>query len=306
MRALLPSVLLTLILGSSASARAQDPPPPPEAAQEGAPDPAAEAAARDKALAGFAWQNEGVAKLGNRAALNIPAGMRFLGAAEASRLVEAMGNLSSKEELGLLATPDMEWFVVYFFDDIGYVKEDEKDELDAQKMAEQMSENLLGSNEARRERGLEELHFDGWAIPPRYNEQTKQLEWAHRLRSEGGVSVNFNTRVLGRKGVMRVILVTDPELLEQTLPVFRTTMESFKFVEEEAYASYRPGDKIAEYGLVALVAGGVGAVAAKTGLLAAALTFFKKGAKMIVVAVVAALGAIKRLFTGKKEPTQPE
>jgi uncharacterized membrane-anchored protein len=295
-----PQLLISsLLLTSGSAAFAQEPPPP---AVDPAAAAAAEAAESEQALAAFAWQNEGVAKLGTRATMNIPAEMRFLGAAEASRLVEAMGNLTSKQELGLLATKNMDWFVVFFFDDIGFVKDDDKDELDAQKMATEMSDNLLGSNEERREHGLEELHFDGWAIPPRYNEQTKQLEWAHRLRSASGTSVNFNTRILGRKGVMRVILVTDPELLEATLPAFRSAMESFTFVEQETYASYREGDKIAEYGLVALVAGGVGAVAVKTGLLAGALAFFKKGAKLIVVAVIAALGAIKKLFTGKKDP----
>ena len=78
-------------------------------------------------MAAFAWQMEGTGKLGTRAEIDIPPNFRFLSGSEASKLVEAMGNISSRKELGLIGTNDLEWFVVFFFDDIGYVKDDEKD-----------------------------------------------------------------------------------------------------------------------------------------------------------------------------------
>ncbi|MCA9554126.1 MAG: DUF2167 domain-containing protein [Myxococcales bacterium] len=281
----------TLSMGLASTALAQTPPPVAPDAPEGEHDP----------IEDFAWQESGAGKLGDRAEIAIPPGFRYLSAAEASRLVEAMGNITSHKELGLIGTRDLEWFVVFFFDDIGYVNEDEKDELDANEIADSIKESLEYSNEMRKERGVSELFFDGWSIEPRYNETTKQLEWANRLRSADGVSVNYNTRVLGRKGVMRVILVTDPELLDATLPKYRELMSGFKYTEGERYAEYRSGDKIAEYGLIALVAGGAGAVAAKTGLLTGLLLFLKKGAKLIVVGLVAIGAFIKKLFTGKSD-----
>ena len=42
-----------------------------------------------------------------------------------------------------------------------------------------------------------------------------------RGESEGEQIVNFNTRVLGRKGVMEVKLVVDPDKLSATLPRFQ-------------------------------------------------------------------------------------
>ena len=59
----------------------------------------------------------------------------------------------------------------------------------------------------------------------------------------------------------------------------------------ESYAEYRKGDKVAEYGLTALIAGGTLAVAAKTGLLG-------KLIKPIIIGVVA-LGAVLKKFWGK-------
>jgi uncharacterized membrane-anchored protein len=53
--------------------------------------------------------------------------------------------------------------------------------------------------------------------------------------------------------------------------------------------------------LAALVTGGAAAVALKTGLLGWLILTFKKGAKLIVVAVVAIGAFIKKLFTRKGE-----
>ena len=252
-------------------------------------------------MAAFAWQTDGAGKLGTRAEIEIPSGFRFLPSAEASKLIEALGNISSKRELGLIGTDELEWFVVFYFDDVGYVKDDEKDQLDADKLAANLRDRLQQSNEIRRDRGIEELHFDGWALAPRYNEDSKQLEWASRLRSKGGVSVNYNTRVLGRKGVMRVILVTDPDALDVVLPQYQILMNGFRYVDGERYAEYTQGDKIAQYGLMALVAGGATAVAAKTGLLAGLLLAAKKFGKFILLGLAAVGAAIAKLFSRKSD-----
>ncbi len=249
---------------------------------------------------GFDWKTEGVGKLGDRAQIDVTEGHVYLNGSDTSKLLQAMGNLSDHDELGLIGSQDLEWFAVFFFDDVGYVKDDDKEELDQKKMASAIEENLERGNGVREERGLEALNFDGWAMPPRYNESSKQLEWATRLKSASGVSVNYNTRVLGRKGVIRVILVTDPDKLDSTLPNYQKVMDGFSFIEGQRYAEFREGDKIAEYGLAALVVGGAGALAAKTGLLAAVLAFFKKGFKLIIAGVVGLFALIKKFFTGER------
>ncbi len=277
-------VVFWAIVVPAGASLAQTPPPVSPDGAEGDP------------LAAFSWETGGTGKLGARAEIAIPPGYRFLQKSEASKLIEALGNISSKQELGLLASQNLEWFVVFFFDDVGYVKDDEKDELNAEEMAKDSRASLQQSNEVRRERGIPELHFDGWAIEPRYNDESKQLEWATRLRSKGGVSVNYNTRVLGRKGVMRVILVTDPESLQAVLPEYRMVMDGFRYIDGERYAQYVQGDKIAKYGLIALVAGGATAVAAKTGVLAGLILFFKKGFKFIIIGLAAVGAWVARLF----------
>jgi uncharacterized membrane-anchored protein len=277
----------------------------PAFAQEESPPPigSEEQIGFEEFLARFTWLEDGTGKLGSRAEIDIPSGHRFLTGDQVGPLLEAMGNLSDHDELGLIGVEDLEWFVVFLFDDIGYVEDDEKDELDPEALASTISRNLERSNEIRRERGMEEMRFDGWALEPRYNEETNQLEWASRIASDSGVSVNYNTRVLGRKGVMRTILVASPDGLEEILPDYRRLMEGFRFVDGQRYAQYVPGDKIAEYGLMALIAGGAGAVAAKTGLLTGIILFFKKGAKFILVGLVALGAGIKRFFFRSRTPS---
>lgn len=70
------------------------------------------------------------------------------------------------------------------------------------------------------------------------------------------------------------------------------------FNEGFRYEDYNAStDKLAAYGLGALVAGGV---AKKTGLLVVLLAFLKKGGVLIFVALAAMAGKIKGFFSGNK------
>ena len=133
----------------------------------------------------------------------------------------------------------------------------------------------------------------GWEQPPHYNETTHNLEWAIKGESEGEAVINYNTRLLGRGGVMKVTLVTDPSILSATLPDFKNVLGTFGFKQGQKYAEFRKGDKIAEYGLSALIVGGATAVAVKSGM-------FKWLWKLIVVGFIAVSGFIKKLFSRNK------
>ena len=139
----------------------------------------------------------------------------------------------------------------------------------------------------------------GWDVPPKYDETTHNLEWAVRGQCEGRQILNYNTRLLGRKGVIGAVLIVEPESLPETLPTMRNLLTKFSFSSGETYAEYRPGDKIAKYGLGALVVGGAAVGAAKLGLFAWLAVFLKKGWKLVVVAAAAVASFFKKLFTGK-------
>ncbi len=230
--------------------------------------------------------------LGDLAEVEVPEGHVFAGVEGTQRLMELFQNPVSGAELGFLAPESLDWFVVFEFADVGYVRDDERDSLDADAIYKSI---LAGTEEANKERkrlGWAPLVLEGWAHAPRYDPESNNLEWATLGRSEGEPVSNFNTRLLGRSGYISANLVGDPDTVEAAMGSYRDILHGFKYKSGRSYAEYRPGDRLSEYGLTALMTGGAVAVAAKTGLL-------QKFWKLIVVAI-AGLGAfIKKLFGGR-------
>ncbi len=247
------------------------------------------------------WEKEGLGKLGSIATVEIPGGFRYTGSKGAGDVLEAMGNPPSNTRKGLIAPEDMAWFAVFDWDDSGYVKDDDKDELEPDKLLKKLMDANEASAEARAEAGYGRLDVVGWAYPPKYNEETNHLEWALDLVDESGEHVvNFRTKLLGRHGVMDAILVCGPEELDKFLPEFQSMLVGYGFNEGKRYSEFTSGDKVAKGGLVALVAGGAVFAAAKTGLLSGLLVFLRKG-WILVVAGLAAIGNwFKRLFGGRE------
>src|SRR5215510_52543 len=232
-------------------------------------------------------------KIAGRATIAIPAKYGFLGAADTSKFLTLMRNLPRTDSY-TFAPENLDWFSIFDFEDTGYVKDDEK--IDADAVLQSVKEGNARGNEERKKRGYPALNLDGWFVPPHYDTATKRLEWATKLSSEGGVSVNYRIRLLGRAGVMSAVLVSDPDALEKDIRVFKTALNDFSFDAGQRYSEYREGDKIAEYGLTGLIIGGAAAAAAKTGL-------FKVIGKfgILIFAGAAAIigGLFKRLFRGR-------
>ena len=239
------------------------------------------------------WKTEGSGPIGNMASLAIPAGYRFTAGPGTIKLMEAYGNLTSGNELAYIAPEDMGWFAMFEFDDCGYVKDDEKDKLDADAILEQMKEGQALANEELSKRGMDTLQVLGWQTPPFYNPQTNNLEWAIRLQgSDGGQTINYKTKLLGRRGVMDVVLVCDESQLSTVIPEYQKLLTGYSFTKDENYASFTKGDKVAEYGLTGLILGGGLLAAAKTGLLA-------KLWKPIAAGLFVVGAFLKRIFVGK-------
>ncbi|MBX7057579.1 MAG: DUF2167 domain-containing protein [Leptospirales bacterium] len=237
------------------------------------------------------WQaGPAQAALGDSAELKIPSGWRFLDGDNARKLLEAMGNPPTDRELGLAMRTDADWFIVFEFDEVGYVRDDERDTLDANALLKQIREGTAAGNKWRQEHGQPALNLVGWHSPPAYNARTQNLEWATLLESQGHKVVNHNVRLLGRRGVMEVTLVLAPEEARMAMPQLEKLLQDYHFKSGERYAEFREGDKVAAYGLAALVAGGAAAVGAKSGL-------FGKLIKFIVVGVAALGAALKRFWS---------
>jgi uncharacterized membrane-anchored protein len=246
-------------------------------------------------LAALAWQRGPTeAKIGTVATVRVPEGQLFLDAANTRRFLELTGN-PPRDHRYTLAADDLSWFAIFYFQDTGYVKDDEK--LDAAELLESLKAGDERGNAERTRLGMPGLHTVGWHVAPHYDRETRRLEWGLQLRSDdGGHVVNYTIRLLGRRGVMQAILVSDPEHLDRDIAVFKQSLTGYDFVAGERYAEFRAGDRVAEYGLAALVLGGAAAVATKSG-------FGKALGKFVIVGLLAlgsgAAAFVRRLFRGE-------
>jgi uncharacterized membrane-anchored protein len=240
------------------------------------------------------WVN-GPAKgeLGSLAEIKIPVNYHFASAEDTKKLMEYYGNRPTDREMGYVAPKTDEWFMVFEFSETGYIKDDEKNSLDADKILQGFKDGDKEANKWRREQNLPELEVVGWHKKPAYDPVTNNLEWATIYQSAGRKGINYNIRYLGRKGVMEVVIVADEQNLVKTVDSAKKILNTYSFSSGNRYSEFREGDRIAEYGLAALVGGGALAVAAKSGLL-------QKFWKFIVIAIVAAGAFIKRIFIGRR------
>jgi uncharacterized membrane-anchored protein len=250
----------------------------------------------------FSWENfEGVSwqkgpslgDLGQNAQVKVPDGFVFAGSADTRTIMEANHNPITGREMGFVAPAGEDWFAVFEFDEVGYVKDDEKDSLDANALLTSIREGTEAGNKERVKRGWPTMTILGWETPPRYNETTHNLEWAIRATSEGSNVINHNTRLLGRGGVMEVTLVTNPATLAETLPKFKAMLAGFEFRQGHKYAEFRSGDRTAAYGLTGLIVGGGTAALVKTGA-------FKWIWKALVAGAAAIAALFKKIFSRNK------
>ena len=81
-------------------------------------------------------------------------------------------------------------------------------------------------------------------------------------------------------------------------------LTDYRFNSGDSYADWRPGDKVAEYGLTGLIVGGAVAAAVKTGLFKGLWKVLLAGAaalwKFLLVAFAAVVGGLRSLFRRNK------
>lgn len=237
--------------------------------------------------------------IAGKATFKLDGGLRLLDAPNTSEFLTLQGNLPQANSY-TVAKRNFEWFSVFSFAPEGYVVDDEK--IDADALLKALKERNSQSESERKSKGLPSLFLEGWFISPRYDEITKRLEWATLLRTDGGEkTVNFSTKILGRNGHMSVILVSDPEHLNADIKEFKGALNGFEFVQGERYAEWKQGDKVAEYGLGALVLGGAAAVATKKGLWAVLGGLLAAGWKILAGLAVVAVAGLGSFFK-KKTP----
>jgi uncharacterized membrane-anchored protein len=242
--------------------------------------------------------------LRDQAMLKLPEGHIYVPMPQAGRLMQSMGNRRDDRLLGMvLPQGDYGWFVAIKFVQEGFVKDDDAKDWKADELLNSLREGTEAANQERTQRGFPALEVVGWAEPPKYDAGMHRLVWSASAREKGATgnqpqAVNYNTYALGRDGYISLNLITDLDNLDKHRPAALQLLGGLDYNDGKRYADFnRSTDKVAAYGLAALVAG---AAAKKLGLLALIFAFAAKFAKVLVVAGGAALFGVGKLFGRKK------
>ncbi|AKI98958.1 Putative inner membrane protein [Archangium gephyra] len=279
-----------------------------------APHPSQESAAQEEPGPVFNWKpGPRKVELGHELTLDLPEEHLFLEKAEAAKLMEMNGSFYNDNLLGVVTSKDesSSWVVIVRYEDEGYIKDDE--EIDAKELLTAIKEGTEEANKERVERGFKPLHVKDWSESPHYDKARHHLIWALDAFSDNGTSVNYSTRVLGRRGYVSMNLVVDPVGLADSKPHMSKLLASTQFNPGARYEDFQEGtDKVAEFGLAGLVLGGAGlgaAKLAKVGILAKFGKFFVAlllAGKKAIIPLLLAIGAlVSKLFGGKKTEAAP-
>ncbi len=243
------------------------------------------------------------------ATLQVPKGFRYLDPTQSIFvLTDLWGNPADSTVLGLLVPENRgvlasnSWVFTIKFDEMGFVKDEDADDIDYDDLLKEQQKETNEANPDRIKQGYPPIEFIGWASAPYYDKEKKVLHWAKELRfGEDSLStLNYNLRILGRKGVFVVNAIATMSELPEVKANINQVLRSIQYKEGQTYADFDPElDEVAAWTIGGLVAG---KLLAKAGFFVVLLKFWK----VIALALAGAGGAIWNYFKKKKdgEPTQ--
>jgi uncharacterized membrane-anchored protein len=252
------------------------------------------------------WQSldrqHGEIKLPNGVAtLKVPEQFYYLNPVDAEKvLVEVWHNPPTPKRLGMLfpagSTPfdEAAWAVTIDYEEDGYVADKDADQIDYKELLSQMQEDTSAASKERVKQGYESIELVGWAANPFYDKKSNKLHWAKEIKfgDQKLNTLNYSIRVLGRKGVLVLNFIAGIDQLKLIEARLNEVLAIAEFNDGFKYDEFNPSlDKVAAYGIGALVAG---KVIAKTGILITLLLFLKKFGIFILVGATALAGKFFR------------
>lgn len=217
---------------------------------------------------------------------------RYLSPADTNRLLEeGWGNPKGEPTQGMIIPASVSplsragWGIIVNYEDSGHVSDEDAKSIDYDDLLADMQKSTKENNEERIKAGFDGIELVGWASKPYYDVGANRMHWAKELKfskSEGN-TLNYNIRVLGREGVLILNAIAGMDQFSSIKPELEAVVRIAEFTPGNRYAEFdEKTDRMSEYGLAALVAGGV---AAKAGWLAPILLFLKKFGILLVLGI---------------------
>ncbi len=201
---------------------------------------------------------KGKVKVGeNLATLDLPDGFLYLQEKDARLVIEkAWGNPPAEGRIGLIIPPgedvfaEKSWAIVVSWSEDGHVKDSDAADMDYNELLGQMQESTKEANKIRKEKGYPTMELVGWAERPHYDSVAKKLYWAKDLQFEGEDTrvLNYDIRILGRRGVLTLTAVADITDLVKVSKGCKGILDKVAFNKGHRYEDYQAGDKVPAYG----------------------------------------------------------
>jgi uncharacterized membrane-anchored protein len=264
------------------------------------------------------WKTGTITLKDGLAKIDLQPGWRFLDGDDAEKVLhDFWGNPPQDPPLGMIFPPDLgpmdrnAWAVLVAYEEEGHVNDSDASKINYGELLKTMQQSVRDANPEREKMGYPGMELVGWAEPPHYDAATHKLYWAKTLHEIGapGSGLNYNIRVLGRKGVLVLNAIADVRDLGTVSAQMPRVMAMVDFQPGNTYAEFDPKvDKVAAYGIAGLVAGTAVAVAAKAGLLKFMFPLLLAAKKFIIIIVVAIVAAVKKIgsaIRGKSSVARP-
>ncbi len=301
--------LLLLLFSGALQATAEEPAPATDETTPG--ETQTDEDAQQLAWARNLWDSldrkQGEIRLPNGVAtLQVPQNFYYLDPKDTAKvLTEVWGNPpdTAAGTLGMLFPADMTpfdavaWGVTIRYEEDGYVTDEDADVIDYDSLLKDMQASVREASDERVAKGYEAFELVGWAHAPYYDKADHKLYWAQEVHfsDQPSNTLNYNIRVLGRKGVLLLNFIADMDQQGDVDASLDTVLAMADFDQGSRYEDFNPDlDKVAAYGIGALVAG---KLAAKVGLLAGGLLLLKKFGVLVVAGAAAVAG---KFFKRKK------
>lgn len=240
--------------------------------------------------------------------ITVPKGFKYLNAEQAERvLVDLWGNPKTEnitlglllpENQGVLGQKGYVFNIQY--DEIGYVEDKDADDINYEELLTQIKEDTKEENIERKKEGYEEITIVGWASTPFYDNEKKILHWAKEIKfgSAAQNTLNYNIRILGRKGVLVLNAIAGSSELPLVQKDINKVIDMVTFNKGYTYGEFDSSiDDVAAWTIGGLVAG---KVLAKVGFFA----IIAKFGKIIIISLIGLFGVFKNkimnLFSKKE------
>ncbi len=186
----------------------------------------------------------------------------------------------------------------------GYVSLEDWENLDANVLMQEISDNAKKINAQRAKNNIPALRIGGWLQKPRLNKDNHSVSWVFDVIDGEEATVNAVTIKLGRQGYEKITWVSSYDNYLKSMDDMAFLVDQHTFNEGRLYEDYSVGDQMAALGIASLVGITAGGNPQKVGLAALYAGVMAIGKNLLVPALIAlgTFGAFFRKRFGGKKP----